>query len=81
MNKSIDDVLKVSIKGSSDEDLDKSIASLDLIASIKNPLDLQVTFTETKDISIDVRELDTLMVSILDPSFFIDIATGLPIDA
>ena len=80
-SKSINDILKVSIKGASDDDLDKTVASLDLIASIKNLLDLQVTFTKTKDISIDVRELDSLVVRILDPNYFIDLETGLPIDA
>ena len=80
-DKSINEVIKVRIKGASDADLDKSIASLSLISSIKNLLDLQVTFTTTKNISVDVRELDTLLVSILDPSYFIDTSTGLEIDA
>ena len=65
---------------SDDESLDKSVKSLELLSLEEQSLELQVIFNDPNSISTEISHPDFLEITILTPSFFIDAATGEPLD-
>ena len=74
--KPIEEILKVSIKGSSHQ----KIESYEYISTESESIKVKISFEDPDRISEDIREPDYLSVKILDHTVFKDASTGESID-
>ena len=78
----IEKVLHARIRNqlSDDEGLNKSVKSLELLSVEDQSIEVQVIFSDPNSISTDIKDPDFLEITITTPNFFIDAATGEPLD-
>ena len=74
-----EDAISLEIEGLKDFDVDKSIASMLVSEITSTSLTVQVLFSDLNAISSELREPDTLILTLDMPHIFIDAETGEPL--